>query len=58
VGTFAVFKANVAIVAAVTQWCLKMCYFWVQSLYLVSDDEDDGFDDVLEIRYEIILVKV
>jgi hypothetical protein len=49
---------NVAIVATVTRWCLKMCYFWVRSLYLVSDDEDDELDGVLEVRCEVILVKV
>ena len=43
-------KPNVAKVAAVTRWCLKMCCFWVQSLYLVGDDEDDGLDCDLEVR--------
>jgi hypothetical protein len=51
-------KPNVAIVATVTRWCLKMCYFWVRSLYLVGDDEDDGLDGVLEVRCEVILAKV
>jgi hypothetical protein len=51
-------KPNVAIVAAVTRWCLKMCYFWVRSLYLVGDDEDDGLDGVLEVLCEVILAKV
>jgi hypothetical protein len=51
-------KPNVATVAAVTRWCLKMCYFWVRSLYLVGDNEDDGLDCVLEVLCEVILAKV
>jgi hypothetical protein len=51
-------KPNVAIVAAVTRWCLKMCYFWVWYLYLVGDDEDDGLDGASEVRCEVILAKV
>jgi hypothetical protein len=47
-----------AIVAAVTRWCLKMCYFWVRYLYLVGDDEDDGLDGALEVRCEVILAIV
>jgi hypothetical protein len=35
-----------------------MGYFWVWSLYLVDDDEDDGFDGVVEVRCEVILAKV
>jgi hypothetical protein len=49
-------KPIVAIVAAVTQWCLKMSYFWVRYLYLVGDDEDDGLDGALEVRCEVILI--
>jgi hypothetical protein len=49
---------NVATVVAVTRWCLKMCYFWVRSLYLVGEDEDDGLDDVLEVRCDVILAEV
>jgi hypothetical protein len=48
----------VAIVAAVIRWCLKMSYFWIRYLYLVGDDEDDGLDRALKVRYEIILAKV
>jgi hypothetical protein len=48
----------VAIVAAVTRWCLKMGYFWVRSLYLVGDDKDDGLDGAVEVRCEVILAKV
>jgi hypothetical protein len=51
-------KPNVAIVAAVTQWYMKMSYFWVRSLYLVGDNEDDGLDGVFEVRCEIIIAKV
>jgi hypothetical protein len=48
----------VAIVAAVTRWCLKMRYFWVRYLYLVGDDEDDGLDGALEVQCKVILAKV
>jgi hypothetical protein len=51
-------KPIVAIVAAVTQWCLKMGCFWVWYLYLCGDDEDNGFDGALDVRCEIILAKV
>jgi hypothetical protein len=51
-------KPIVAIVAAVTRWCLKMSYFWVRYLYLVGDDEDDGLDGALEVRCEVILAKI
>jgi hypothetical protein len=51
-------KPNVTIVAAVNRWCLKMGYFWVQSLYLVGNDKDDGLDGVVEVRFEVILAKV
>jgi hypothetical protein len=47
----------VAIVAAMTQWYLKMCYFWVRSLYLVGDGEDDGLDGVLEVGVRSFLQK-
>jgi hypothetical protein len=50
-------KTNVAIVV-VTRWCLKMCYFWIWSLYLVGDDEDVVLDGVLKVRCEVILAKV
>jgi hypothetical protein len=43
-------KPIVAIVAAVTRWCLKMSYFWVRYLYLVGDDENDRLDGALEVR--------
>jgi hypothetical protein len=51
-------KPIVAIVAAVTRWCLKMCYFWIRYLYLVDDDEDDGLDGALEVWCEVIFAKV
>jgi hypothetical protein len=51
-------KPIVAIMAAVTRWCLKMCCFWIRYLYLGGDDEDDGFDGVLDVRCEVILTKV
>jgi hypothetical protein len=51
-------KPIVAIVAAVTRWCLTMSYFWFWYLYLVGDDEDDGLDGALEVRCEVILAKI
>jgi hypothetical protein len=51
-------KPIVAIVAAVTQWYLKMCCFWVRYLYLGRDDEDDGLDGALDVWCKVILAKV
>jgi hypothetical protein len=45
----------VATAAAVIRWCWKMHCFWIQSLYLVGDDEDDGLDCVLEVQCEVLL---
>ena len=51
-------KPNVAKVAAVTRWCLKMCCFWVRSLYLVGDDEDDGLVRDLGVRCVVFWVHI
>jgi hypothetical protein len=50
-------KPSVAMAAAVIQWCWKMHCFWIWSLNLVGDDEDDGLDCVLEVRCEALLAK-
>jgi hypothetical protein len=51
-------KPNVAKVAAVIRWCMKMGVFRIRALYLGGDDEDDRLECDLGVRCVVLWVYI